>query len=234
MFFFLFLRFHLYYYLLFILVKLHILESCHPIVSFFVKFSFCFLLFNCLHLYLDSPILCMPNPDYDPSLHTNVPVELTQPNNDMRYAPVPAPAPVPVPALVPAPVPAPTPTPTLVPAPDGYNDYNDYNNIRTNNTPINVNEDSRCLGLSPSKISSVLHLNSFSDKARRRFFWYVSESEKNNYKSYKDFKTHWNSDTKIYAEIKKDFRDDLDKLKLNKKTLFWLVNVRGRNRNRRQ
>ncbi len=59
----------------------------------------------------------MPNPDYDPSLHTNVPVELTQPNNDMRYAPVPAPAPVPVPALVPAPVEL---------------DSSGYNNVRLN------------------------------------------------------------------------------------------------------
>ncbi len=73
-----------------------------------------------------------------------------------------------------------------------------------------------------------------NNKAKRKFFWYVCESDRNNFRSYKDFKKHWDPDTKIYAEIKKDFRADLDKLKLNKKTLSWVVNVRGRNRNRRE
>ncbi len=163
----------------------------------------------------------MPNPDYDPSLYTDMPVELDSSPNDVQSN-----APVETqqnndPHNISAPVPTPTPVVT-----------DNNNNISNNNTPINVNEDSRCIGQSPSKISSVLHLNSFSNKARRRFFWYVSESEKNNYRSYKDFKRHWNPDTKIYTEIKRDISADLDKLKLNKKTLSWFFNVRNRPRYR--
>ncbi len=85
---------YLCYYLLPIFVKLHILQSRHPIVYLFVKFSFYFLLFNCLHLYLDPPILCMPNPDYDPSLHTNVPVELDSGSNNNARLNSPNPPPV--------------------------------------------------------------------------------------------------------------------------------------------
>jgi len=64
------------FYLLPFLVKLHTLQSRHPILYFFANFIFVLLFYNCLHLYLDSPLLCMPNPDYDPSLYANVPVEL--------------------------------------------------------------------------------------------------------------------------------------------------------------
>ncbi len=140
----------------------------------------------------------MPNPDYDPSVYTDTPVE-TQQNNDSHNISV------------------------STPAPTGS-----YNNISNNNTPINVNESSSRIGQTPSKISSVLHLNYFSNKARRRFFWYVSESDKNKFSSYKEFKKHWNTDTKVYAEIKKDISADIDKLKLNKKTLSWFLNIRKR------
>jgi len=99
------------------------------------------------------------------------------------------------------------------------------------NNDISLNEGSRFIQ-SREKILGFLRLNSFTNKARRRFFWYICESERSNFSSYKDFKNNWNPDTKIYAEIKKDISDDLDKIKLHKKTLSWLLNVRKRNRNR--
>ncbi len=63
---------------LFCSIRLSIFSSRYPILCLFVKLFSYFIAFNCLHLYLDSPILCMPNYDWDPSVHTGVPVETVQ------------------------------------------------------------------------------------------------------------------------------------------------------------
>ncbi len=70
---------------------------------------------------------------------------------------------------MPAPAPAPAPTPTPTPLDDYNNTSNDINNIP-------INEDRSGLAHSRNNIFSVLHLNSITNKARPRFFWYVSES----------------------------------------------------------
>lgn len=80
--------------------------------------------------------------------------------------------------------------------------------IQSNNNPVNESEDNLAVFSldidynNPTnevncdsskicgKIYSALHLPCFTNKAKRRFFWYVCESERNNYRSYKDFKKH--------------------------------------------
>jgi len=70
-----------------------------------------------------------------------------------------------------------------------------------------------------NKIYSVLNFPSVTNSVKRRLFRFVCESDRNNFSSYKDFKKHRDPDTRIYAEIKRDIAVDIDKLKLNKKTL---------------
>lgn len=152
------------YIYLFCSIELSIFSSRYPILYLFVKLSSYFIAFNCLHLYLDSPIFCMPNSDWDPSLYTDTPVEVTQRNND--------------PLNIPAPLPVSDSVPTTVPVSTPASGDNDNNNNSGYNSPRNATMESPYTCRRPSRITSVLHLNSLSNKARRRFFWYVSESEK--------------------------------------------------------
>ena len=69
------------------LISLSLFWSRHPILYFFFKFLFFFISFNSLLLYLDPPLLCMPNSDFDPSTYTDVPVVITQPKNDPQTIP---------------------------------------------------------------------------------------------------------------------------------------------------
>jgi len=58
------------------LFKFYSFFDRHPLFSLYFKLSFYFIFFNVLHIYLDSPILCMPNPDFDCSSYPGVPVEI--------------------------------------------------------------------------------------------------------------------------------------------------------------
>ncbi len=51
---------------LFICVGGVLYDRSSTILYFLFKFFSYLIVFNCLHLYLDSPILCMPNSDLDP------------------------------------------------------------------------------------------------------------------------------------------------------------------------
>ncbi len=106
---------------------------------------------------------------------------------------------------------------------NGCDNNNSYNN--TNNFPVNN-------GANVSRLDNPNYFSNTYNFVRRRFFWYICESERNNYNSYKDFKTNWDPNIKIREEIKQDFLNDLEKLKLQKHTLSWFLNFRTRPRYR--
>ena len=76
---------------------------------------------------------------------------------------------------------------------------------------------------SDSSVKNTHILEYIDSRLRRRFFWEIVESNRDNYNSYKDFKDNWDNDTKIYLELKKEVKNDLHKINIFKKTLFSLA-----------
>lgn len=114
------------------------------------------------------------------------------------------------------------------------NDNSNYNN--NDNSNINNSNDNNSINNSLSyhtgpNLNQYNHTNSFSkiyNSTRRRLFWYIFVSDTDKYNTYRDFKADWDPNTKIRAEIKKDFMIDLEKIRLQKHTLSWFLNVRTR------
>ncbi len=106
----------------------------------------------------------------------------------------------------------------------GRNENNSNNNnvFSNNNNHVNIAH--------PYNSNSMPH--SIRNTVRRWFFWYICESERDNYSRYRDFKPNWKPNTRIRAEIKQDFLNDLEKLKLQKHTISWFLNFRTRPRHR--
>jgi hypothetical protein len=71
----------------------------------------------------------------------------------------------------------------------------DYN--PQSNTQRNVN----------NKFASYYY--NITNKTKRRLYWELIESEKNNYSSYKEFKNNWDPNTKLRTEIKNEIKEDL-------------------------
>ena len=100
----------------------------------------------------------------------------------------------------------------------------DGSTINTNNTStvqVDGNEGSE---KGWHKIPNLYH--NIKNSARRRLFWEFCEVDRDNYSSYKEFKKHWNKNINITSEIKKDFKNDLEKLKVIKHTIAWIFNRR--------
>ena len=104
----------------------------------------------------------------------------------------------------------------------GRNENNSNNNNVISNSDVNITHPYNSNPMSYSSFHSIRNI------IRRRFFWYICESDSNNYSKYKDFKPNWNPNTRIRAEIKQDLLNDLEKLKLQKHTLSWFLNIRNR------
>lgn len=102
-------------------------------------------------------------------------------------------------------------------------DSNVNNNNNISNNGVNISPQ----GYNNNSSSRNSFFNIYNS-ARRRFFWYICESDRNNYETYKDFKSNWDPNLKIRAEIKQELLKDLDKIKLQKHTLSWFLNIRKR------
>jgi len=113
---------------------------------------------------------------------------------------------------------------------EGVGEYSSLHNSVVNTSGCVDNNNNN--GANVSRLDNPNYFSNTYNFVRRRFFWYICESERNNYNSYKDFKTNWDPNIKIRAEIKQDFLNDLEKLKLQKHTLSWFLNFRTRPRYR--
>ncbi len=70
------------------------------------------------------------------------------------------------------------------------------------------------------------------NKVRRRMYWEMFEIDKNNYRSFKEFKQNWDPNLSIRKEIKNEIRADYEKFKRAKNTIVWLLNRRKSRRPR--
>lgn len=110
------------------------------------------------------------------------------------------------------------------------NDTNTVNNTNLPNNSINSQEltgntavNNLEYSLPSGRFSKYINYSYIKNKVRRRFYWEVVESDRNNYSSYDNFKESWNPDTRIRHEIKKEIQDDLHKIILAKNTVFWVL-----------
>ena len=92
----------------------------------------------------------------------------------------------------------------------------------------NINNNVSDNGVNTSPQGNTNSFFNIYNSTRRRFFWYICESDRNNYRTYKDFKPNWDPNLKIRAEIKQDLLKDLEKIRLQKHTLSWFLNIRKR------
>jgi hypothetical protein len=68
----------------------------------------------------------------------------------------------------------------------------------------------------------------FKSKVSRKLIWIVIEKKKNNYYDYNAFKRDWNPSMKFFTllknEMKSVIKEDVHKIRVVKRTLFWPFN----------
>ncbi len=64
------------------------------------------------------------------------------------------------------------------------------------------------------------------NKVRRRLYWEMFEIDRDNYRSFKEFKQNWEDNLSIRKEIKNVVRADYDKFIRAKNTAVWFLNRR--------
>lgn len=68
-------------------------------------------------------------------------------------------------------------------------------------------------------------LDKYKKKGKRRISWFIFEKGKGNYASYVEYKKSWDPNFKIFGEIKKQFKSDVQnnshKLNVAKRTFSW-------------
>jgi len=73
----------------------------------------------------------------------------------------------------------------------------------------------------------------YQDVCRRKFFWISCVKSKGTFASYGEFKQSWNTNTKVWFEIKKglksEIKTELDKIHIAKRTMSWILRPSQRN-----
>lgn len=71
----------------------------------------------------------------------------------------------------------------------------------------------------------------YTNRLKCKISWILLENNKNNYENYKAYKSSWDSEIKVLEEIKSkislEYRDEINKWKLRKKTLMWFLSRRN-------
>jgi len=114
-----------------------------------------------------------------------------------------------------------------------HNNYNNNNNMQQNNNNNNNNVSNRNIDnvSNGNQIEDNLSDRSFyfilKEKARRKTYCYIFDSNRQSYRSYSEFKSQWDSRVSIRVEMKKELRQDLESLKRFKRTVRWILGRRN-------
>lgn len=94
------------------------------------------------------------------------------------------------------------------------------NNTNVSNQPNLSNNDSN------NKCLPLLSFDEYVQKGKSRVFWFLFERDKGNYSNYEDF-IKAGSNISIRSAIKTGIKNDFDKLKVHKRTLYWVLGRRN-------
>lgn len=100
--------------------------------------------------------------------------------------------------------------------------FNENSNI-TGNLDTHEVTDTEVNHPDTNKFYKFLNYNNIINKTKRRFFWEVVERDRNNYRTYEDFKDNWDPNTKIRSEIKNEIKSDLRQLLIAKRFISIVV-----------
>jgi len=99
-----------------------------------------------------------------------------------------------------------------------FTDDNNQNNLKNQNEQY-----------IPDFTSPYTHIycSHFLDKykhiGKRRIAWLMFEKSRGEYLNYEEYKNSWNPNIKILDEIKKQYRSDINKLKVTKRVLLYFI-----------
>ena len=106
-----------------------------------------------------------------------------------------------------------------------YSEYGSeicFNNNKYNESNSQSNRDMETFSIDSSNVYCINYFFKYNNIIKRRLYWHLVAKGKR-FEFYRDFKSYWDPNTKIFNEIKREFD-------LRKRTFIWIINPRSRGR----